>query len=299
MILKNKRILSTLVLPLILGSFLVYPNSVSAAVGITIAPVKYKFDVERGQVVENTITVANPNDFVLKVRAEFQDFKVTEDNNIQWLPGDIENPYKMSDWIGIRQDVITLKPKEEQSVPFKISVPKNATAGGKYAAVFFTGVIEGGGNIGAVPRVGALIILNVKGDLKRTGELLNFSGPRIANNGPVNFTLSYLNTGTTHYEAKADFTVKNFFWKSGSFSSETKFVYPNIKRDLKATCNQRALLGVYTIKAKILDGDGNVYEQSKLVIGFPYLYLLILIGVLATLFYLYRWFKKKFKIVRA
>src|SRR3990167_2686600 len=92
---------------------------------------------------------------------------------------------------------------------------------------------------------------------------------------------------------------QNFLRKSGSFSSETKFVYPNIKRDLKATWNQRALLGVYTIKAKILDGDGNVYEQSKLVIGFPYLYLLILIGVLATLFYLYRWFKKKFKIVRA
>src|SRR3989344_7658264 len=160
---RNRRLSSIFVLFFILGSFLLYPSIASAAAGITIAPVKYKLDVERGQVVENTITVANPNDFILKVRAEFQDFKVTENNNIQWLPGDIENPYKMIDWIRIRQDVITLKPKEEQSVPFKVIVHKNATAGGKYAAVFFTGVIEGGGNIGAVPRVGALIILNVKG----------------------------------------------------------------------------------------------------------------------------------------
>mgnify|MGYP001579144895 CR=1 FL=1 len=295
---RSNHILPVIILPFIFAAFLFLPSSASAAVGITIAPVKYKFDVDPGQIIENTITVANPNDFVLKVRAEFQDFKVTEDNNIQWLPGDIENPYKMSDWIRIRQDVITLKPKEDQSVPFKVIVPKNATAGGKYAAVFFTGVIEGGGNIGAVPRVGALIILNVKGDLKRTGELLNFSGPRFVNNGPVNFTLSYLNTGTTHYEAKADFTVKNFFWKSGAFSSEVKFVYPNIKRDLKATWNQKALLGIYTVKAKVLDGDGNVYEKSKLVIGFPYLYLLILIVILSVLFYLYRWFKKKFKLVR-
>lgn len=295
---KNRNTLSVFLLLVIFASFLFYPSNASAATGITIAPVKYKFDVDRGQVIESTITVANPNDFILKVRAEFQDFKVTEDNNIQWLPRDIENPYKMSDWIRIGQDVITLKPKEERSVPFKVIVPKNATAGGKYAAVFFTGVLEGGGNIGAVPRVGALIILNVKGDLKRTGELLNFSGPRFINNGPVNFTLSYLNTGTTHYEAKADFTVKNFFWKSGVFSSETKFVYPNIKRELKATWNQKALLGIYTVKAKVLDGDGNVYEKSKLVIGFPYIYLLILICVLAVLFYLYRWFKKKFKIVR-
>lgn len=295
---SNSRLSSVIILFFILASFIFYPSNAGAAVGITIAPVKYKLDADPGQVIKNSITVANPNDFILKVRAEFQDFKVTEGNNIQWLPGDIENPYKMSGWIRIRQDVLTLKPKEELSIPFEISVPKNATAGGKYAAVFFTGVLEGGGNIGAVPRVGALIILNVKGDLKRNGELLNFSGPRFVNNGPVNFTLSFLNTGTTHYETKADFTVKNFFWKSGSFSSETKFVYPNIKRDLNATWNQKALLGIYTVKAKILDGEGNTYEKSKLVIGFPYIYLLILIGVLMVLFYLYRWFKKKFKIVR-
>lgn len=295
---RNKHLLSALTLPFIFASFLFYPSNASAATGITIAPVKYKLDVERGQVIENAITVANPNDFILKVRAEFQDFKVTEGNNIQWLPGDIENPYKMSDWIRIRQDVITLKPKEELSVPFKIFVPKNATAGGKYAAVFFTGVIEGGGNIGAVPRVGALVILNVKGDLKKTGNLLSFSGPRFVNNGPVNFTLSFLNTGTTHYETRTDFTVKNFFWKSGAFASETKFVYPNIKRELNATWDKKALLGIYTVKAKVLDGEGNIYEKSKLVIGFPYIYLLILIGVLAALFYLYRWFKKKFKLVR-
>lgn len=295
---KSNHILSILILPFIFAFFLFYPSNAKAAVGITIAPVKYKFDVDRGQVIEDAITVANPNDFILRVRAEFQDFKVTEGNNIQWLPGDIENPYKMSDWIKIRQDVITLKPKEELSVPFKIFVPKNATAGGKYAAIFFTGVLEGGGDIGAVPRVGALVILNVKGDLKRTGELLNFSGPRFVNNGPVNFTLSFLNTGTTHYEAKADFMVKNFFWKSGTFSSEVKFVYPNIKRDLNATWDKKVLLGVYSVRAKVLDGDGNVYEESKIVIGFPYIYLLILIGVLSALFYLYRWLKKKFKLVR-
>jgi hypothetical protein len=214
------------------------------------------------------------------------------------LPGDIENPYKMSDWIKINQDVITLKPKEELSVPFKIVVPQNAPAGGKYAAIFFTGIIEGGGNIGAIPRVGSLIILNVKGDLKKTGKLLDFKGPLLVNNGPVDFTISFLNTGTTHYEVKADIAAKNLFWESGTFSSETKFVYPNIKRELKATWNKKTLFGIYFLKAKISDGDGNVYEKSKLLIGFPYIYGLIVIGLLILLSYLYRWFRKKFKIVR-
>lgn len=295
---KNNRALSLVVSSFVFASFLLFPNYLSAATGITIAPIKYKFDAKPSQVLESAITVANPNDFILRVKAEFQDFKVTEGNNIQWLPSNIENPFKMSDWVRIRQDIITLKPKEELSVPFKIRVPDNATAGGKYAAIFFTSVIEGEGNIGAVPRVGALIILNVAGDLKKTGELISFDGPRFVNAGPVDFALSFLNTGTTHYETKANFTVKNFFWNSGSFPSETKFVYPNIKRDLKATWNKKVLIGIYSVSAKIFDGEGNVYEKSRLVIGFPYKYLIIFAGILTILFGLYRWFKKKFKIVR-
>lgn len=296
---KSRHTSFILILSFISGLFWLYPGDSLAGIGITIAPVKYKIEADPGQILENVITVANPNDFILRVRAEFQDFKVTEGNNIQWLPGDLENPYKMSGWIRIRQDIITLKPKEELRVPFKILVPRNATAGGKYSAVFFTGVSENEGDIGAVPRVGALVILNIRGDLKKTGELVSFSGPRFVNDGPVNFTLAFLNTGTTHYEVEADFTVKNFFWKSDDFSSETKIVYPDIQRNLNATWNKKFLLGIYTVKAKALDGEGNVYEKSKLVIGFPYLYLLILAGVLLVLFYLYHWFKKKFKIVRA
>ncbi len=276
------------------------PLFVFAAIGISVAPIKYKFEVDPGQTVDSSIVVSNPNEFSIKVRAEFQDFKVTEDNNIQWLPSDIENPHKMSDWIKIRRDTISLKPKEDVSIPFKIQVPQKATAGGKYAAVFFTGVLaEGeGGNIGAVPRVGALIILNVKGDLKKTGEFMDFSGPTLANSGPVNFKISFLNTGTTHYETRADITVRNLFWKSNSFSSEVKFVYPNIKRELNAQWDKKALLGIYTVKAKVLDGEGNAYEKSKIVIGFPYKYLIALVVVLSGLFYFYRWFKKKFKLVR-
>ena len=222
---SNKTALSIFITFFIFGSILFYPAYSLAAIGISVAPIKYKFEADPGQTIESSIVVSNPNEFSIKVRPEFQDFKVTEDNNIQWLPGDIENPYKMSDWIRIRQDTISLKSKEDLSIPFRIQIPRNATAGGKYAAIFFTGVLEGGeGNIGAVPRVGALVILNVKGDLKKTGKLIELKGPVFANSGPVNFQATFLNTGTTHYETRLAVSVKNIFWKSGEFNSQQKFV---------------------------------------------------------------------------
>lgn len=296
---KSRHTSLIIILSFIFGVFLLYPSYSLAGIGVTVAPVKYNIDADPGEIIEDTITVANPNETDLKVRAELQDFKVTEENNIQWLPGDIENPYKMSDWIRIRQDVITLKPQGEARVPFKIFVPRNATAGGHYAAVFFTGILEAeDGNVGAVPRVGALVILNVNGDLKKSGQLIKFSGPRLASQGPVKFNLSFLNTGTTHYEIKADIALKNFFWSSGNFSSETKIVYPNIKRDLPAVWDKKFLLGVYKAKATVIDGDGVIHQKSLIFVGFPYRWLAILIAIIVILWLLGKWFKKKFKLVR-
>lgn len=276
------------------------PTAAFAAIGITVAPIKYSYNVDTGAVIEDTIVVSNPNDFNLTVRPEFQNFKVTEGNNIQWIPNDIENPYSLIGWIEMNtSDVISLKPREEARIPFKIRVPKNASAGGHYGAVFFTGVQDNSGsNIGAVPRVGALIILNVNGNLQKSGKLLDVSGPIFANNGPVDFKATFLNTGTTHYETKLDVSVRNIFWKSGEFSSSQKFIYPNINRELVATWNKKALFGIYVAKASVTDGDGNVHEQTKFFVGLPYLYIIGIIILLLALYHLKRWFRNKFKIVR-
>ncbi len=149
-----------------------------------------------------------------------------------------------------------------------------------------------------MPRVGALVILNVKGDLKRTGKLIELKGPRFANSGPVNFQATFLNTGTTHYETRLDVSVKNIFWQSGEFNSQQKFVYPNIDRELTATWNKKALLGIYIAKASVTDGEGNVHERTKVFVGFPYLYVIGLVGLALLAYYLKLWFKRKFKIVR-
>ena len=285
-------------------AFLFYFSSLALAVqgpiGVSISPLKWELSADPGQVLYQKVTAINPNDFVLKVVPEFQDFRVLENAGIQWIPSDVENPYRMIDWIRISTEPITLKPKGQTDVPFTIVVPRNASVGGHYAAIFFRAVIDpSGGNIGSIPRVGALIVFNVNGQVKKSGEITHFSAPRFINRGPISFNLSLKNTGTTHYLPKTEITVQNIFGPRVKIEAEKdKFLYPGVSRQLKAVWSKSFPLGIYFAKANFTDGDGNLHSQSAWFIGFPWKYFLTLFAIVVALRYLFLWLKRKFKIVR-
>lgn len=269
-------------------------------VGVSITPLKWNLSANPGTILYETVTAINPNDFPLKVVPEFQDFRVLEGAGIQWIPSDVENPYRMTDWIRISTEPITLKPKGQTDVPFAIVVPRNASVGGHYAAIFFRAVLDSsGGNIGGIPRVGALVIFNVNGPVNKSGEITKFSVPRFINNGPINFELSLKNTGTTHYLPKTDITVRNIFGiKTNVLPEQDKYIYPGVSRSIKATWTKSYPLGFYFAAASFTDGDGNVHSRSAWFIGFPWKYFLILFAIVVILRYLYLYLKKKFKIVK-
>lgn len=271
----------------------------AAPVGITITPLKYIIEANPGERFTREVIVINPNDFNLTVRPEFQDFKVAENNTIQWIPANVENPYKMTDWILIDRTEITLKPRGERKLPFSIYVPRNARPGGHYAAVFFAAVMdETITGVGSVPRVGALIILNVAGDVKKTGELKSFSSPLFVGSGPVNFKFTVLNTGTTHFETSGKITLTNIFGQKTVIDSEKKFLYPNIKRDILAQWNKKTPIGIFLVRANISDGEGNQFSKSRIMVALPLKIFLPVLAGLIVLIFAWRIFKRKFKIVK-
>mgnify|MGYP001565481371 CR=1 FL=1 len=284
-----------------LSLLILLPGFVFAAgpIGITITPLKYIIEANPGESFRKEVTVINPNDFVLNVRPEFQDFKVTGENEIQWVPNDVENPYKMTDWIYINTGTISLKPRGEAKLPFTIVVPQKARVGGHYAAIFFTAVMETEGNVGSVPRVGALIILNVAGDVKKTGEFVKFSSPLLVGSGPVDFKFTFLNTGTTHYEGGGQVVLRNIFGQKTVLASEKKFFYPDIKRDIVAQWDKKYPVGLYLVRANINDGIGTQFTKTRILLALPLKIFLPALALLAILVFGWRMFKRKFKIVRS
>ena len=156
-----------------------------------------------------------------------------------------------------------------------------------------------GGSIGSIPRVGALIIFNVNGDVKKSGEISGFSAPRFVNNGPINFNLSLKNTGSVHYFPATEITIQSIFGPRTKVQAEKdKLIYPGVSRQLKAAWNKSFPLGIFFARANFTDGDGQTHSKSTWFIGFPWKYFLFLFGVAVALRYSWRIVKKKFKIVR-
>jgi len=272
----------------------------AAPIGVSITPIKWEISADRGQTIDKMVTAINPNDFPIKVMPEFQDFRVLENAGIQWIPEDVENPYRMVEWIKISREPISLAANGQTDLPFQIVIPQNASVGGHYAAIFFRAVIDPNeGNIGSIPRVGALIILNVNGDVSKSGEITAFSGPKFVDIGPVNFDVSLKNTGSTHYEPKTEITIQNIFGPRYKITSEQgKLIYPGVSRTLKTVWDKKYPLGLYFANLNFIDGNGVSYTKSIWFIGFPWKYFLILFAIAVALFYLIRYLRKHFKIIK-
>lgn len=302
----NRRLRNSIkiYLPILIIAFFVFPifSALSAPLGISITPLKYDISADPGETISRKVSVTNPNDSVLLVVPEFQDFRIVDErgeNSIQWLPADIENPYKMIDWIIISKEPIRLRPRESADISFQIRVPKNAGVGAHYAAIFFKAVFDSPeSGVGAVPRVGALILLNVGGKISKAGELLSFKAPFLVNKGPVKFSVNFKNNGTAHFKTSLDVSIKSIFGLITNVASQEKFVYPGVERTIEASWEKPWPVGVYFAKARIRDGEGAVYEKSKLIIGFPYKYIVILAVLAYALFRGFKLFRKKFKIVK-
>jgi len=287
---------------IMLAGFLFWQNQASAQLGITITPLRFNLEEEPGSSVGGRITVINPNDFNLRVTPGFRDFRVLGENaGIQWLPDDIENPYKMSHWIRLSKREIILRPKEERQVIFTIRVPKDASAGGHYAAIIFRGSNVGDSDsaISSFPSVGALIILNVKGEVIKTGEILALSGPRVINKGPTKFEGKFKNTGTTHYKTNAVLSIRNLFGPKDEIEFDEKFLYPNVIRNIETAWEKKRPFGLYFATLAFIDGEGEKHSETIIVFGFPWKIVLTWFLIALVVAYTLRILRRKFKIVRA
>ena len=144
-----------------------------------------------------------------------EDFSVTDDgtDNIQFYANGA-GPFSAKSWIEPAASSVDLKHGERAFIPVKISVPKNASVGDHYSVVLFerrpSGEVKGGFNL--ISRVGALLLITVKGDLLREGELQRFSTLKnIYWALPSQFTIQYRNTGTVHLVPAGQVEIKNIF----------------------------------------------------------------------------------------
>lgn len=269
---------------------------------LKITPLTLRYSLKRLEKSSGSISIINPNRFAIKVQTETEDFiQGDEAGTPQFLPKG-SGITSLANWIKFDQKEISLDPLETKDATFKITVPKDAEPGGHYAAVFAKSVpIKGKGQntISISGRVGTLILVTVPGAIVQTGKIIDYTGPKFVNSGPIDFLLRFKNTGTVHYQPKGTIKISSMFKKEvKTLSLEPHFVLPKSVRKYNKQWITGSGFGIFNADVELIDGEGKTLKDSIKFVMFPWQQSLMILGGIILVFWARKNFRTKFQIVR-
>ena len=296
---KNIAVLSSTVAA-ILGLFFLFPTESHAQVGISFFPIKFDVTVAPGQTYSDTVTVINPNSFPIGVQPEIENIAGGNQGSIDLTDTDI--PHGLEAWISLNMNEFTLAPNEQLQVPFTITVPANGEPGGHYGAILFRGLSASSTDtgVGISGRVGTVILLNVPGASYATGDIASFAGPAAyISHGPFNFSFTVNNTGNTHFTPTGQVTLTGPLFGKVVLPFTPGIVFPGYDRTFTASWPGRYAFGPLTATVALTIPDNtSTVTQTITFFAFPWQETLIVLVVLLVLYFIFRGWKKNFKIVR-
>jgi hypothetical protein len=272
-------------------------ESVYAQTGLTIQPVSISHTMSAGQSVEGEITLINESDSSIEVETAVEDFIPTAGTDDVAFVGRAEGNTTVRDWITLDiPETFTFAKGERRTISYTITAPSNPEPGSHFGVAFFKAAgADENETLKVGTRVGTLFYVTIPGNFLQKGRILDFSGPRFVEKGPVPFTIKFENTGTVHFEPKGTITVRNIFGTVvGEVPIEGQAVLPTGVRDLKASWHvESVLLGKYEASLRIVDGEGNELSAESLTFyAFPVQYALYFLLVVILFFVLIRIFRR-------
>ena len=227
---RSSLFLMGLVAILFLGGVALLPFQAQA---LTISPVKMEISGDPGQTLQGELKLFNEQDETKIFYSSVENFEARGETGAPFF---LQSREGLATWIKT-QEQVTLKPKEEKTIPFSIQIPKIAEPGGYFAAILWGQTppqAKAGGQVVVGGRLGVLILLKVSGAVKEGGGLLEFSAKdKFFSSLPINFSYRFNNTGGDRVVPQGEITIKNLFGlTSATLSANEKrgSVLPNSAR---------------------------------------------------------------------
>jgi|GEM_PF-3579623 len=212
---------------LLAGIWLLLGQNLVLAASITVSPPKIELELEKGQEIRQTITITNGEAGELTLATSASDFTASgESGEAAFTQDQSQTAFSLSSWINLPSATITVPAQGRMEMPFTVRIPANAEAGGHFGTIFFSPVTSGGGDIAVKQKVGVLLLVKVKGEIKEQGALDIFdtyntkvepdqvhqTGPQaIFEKFPINLAVRVTNTGNVHSKPSGKITLKNTF----------------------------------------------------------------------------------------
>ncbi|QQG41610.1 MAG: hypothetical protein HYV90_05660 [Candidatus Woesebacteria bacterium] len=310
--LKNKlAAVFTLFAYLIICRF-AYSNVVKAQdiLPLTVVPPKQEVLVNPGEKFVTTVKYLNQGSVPVSGTISVLDF-IVEDN--VGTPLFLDNPtvvgtttisakYSAAKWISFPTENVTIAENGNVAVPVTINVPKNAAAGGRYAAILFQPTInqvedgkEGTAITPTAIRLASLIYIRVAGPIAEKARIVDFRAPEFLEYGPIEISTTILNEGNYHITPKGEITLKDMFGRVVSNSSlDIKNIFPGSTRVYNTNLGSKLMFGKFTATLNTTYGEKGQLLTSTLVIWlFPWrVALAIALAVVIIVLIIKMWFKR-------
>lgn len=290
------------------------PNASIVVGDFVVGPGKIETQITPGRTQTFEMTITNRTGIDRRFNIEIEDMTGSADGKDSIiLLGDDRGPYSIKDYIQLPATSFDLKQGQRARVPVKIAIPADAEPGGFYGSVLVNTVsIEGENNqvngsavarSPIIQRVGVLFFVTVPGEAMYEGELVDFSMvPKKSwiEKGPVNFVITYENTGVVHLNPYGELRITNMFDEEiGFVELEPWFALPKSVRLREITWNRDLLYGKYTATLYLNRGYDDIIDQRSITFWvIPWKFILAGFGVVFICFLLIRSFFRTFEFKR-
>lgn len=181
---------------------------------LTVSPAKFFLSADPGETINTKIYIRNDLERTETYYPQFEAYTTKGGET----PVFFKQNYGLPTWIKTNPSQVTLGPQESSEVPVIIKVPEDAEPGGHYAVIFWSSAPpDEKGGVSIVTRVGALVLLEVSGDMVDSAEIVEFKAPtKFFTHLPVTFTYNLKNDGNTYVLPDGKVVIKNIFGKTAA-----------------------------------------------------------------------------------
>jgi len=271
-----------------------------------ISPVNLELTLAPGESTTQNIIIVNRLGKTADFQITREDFVGSQDPEkaTAFLGDESAGITTAKDWITADIDKIALNHGDRLNMQVKIAAPDSAVAGSHYAAIFASVSGEEGGTGNAkvklVSRVGTLILINIPGNNRESGQITDFSSDKkYYRQGPVDFGTTFKNTGNVYEKVRGEIAIKNILGTEiAHIALKDWTVLSDSSRKQSATWDRKWILGKYTADLTVFYGLGGNLKDSKSVVfyAFPWHIALLVLLILIVIYYLLKYFFSKFEI---
>lgn len=190
---------------------------------LEIAPPVLVLTADPGQTIKTQISLRDVANNDLLVTAQVNDFVAAGEDGTPKIithPSGV-NPYSIKSWIATFPKLL-MKPRQIVNVPVTIKVPADASPGGHYGVLRFSGTAPtlGGQGVSLSASLGSLMLVTVNGDIKEKLSVAEFSanteGARSTffNSAPIHFVTRLKNEGNVHEQPIGQIRITDMFGKN-------------------------------------------------------------------------------------